>query len=149
MARRQTTESLLQSLPEGQREIAYPGKYDFRMRYGRSRDIIIAGHGSPASIRLGNSLDEGMLDMTDADELRVLRDVLGQEPRVILVSCSTGRDSHAVGAMISRVIGATLIAPREPAGVRSYNIDRQGRITAEFRSPRGVFFEGVDVGTGR
>lgn len=124
----------------------YQAANDFRMRYGRTRDIIIGGHGQPSAIRLGSDMEAGMLDVTDADELRALRDVLGQGPRMVLVSCSTGADSQAIGAMISRIVGAALFAPREPTGVKRYGVDSQGRITVEFRSERGFFFQGIDVG---
>jgi hypothetical protein len=133
----------------GSEEGFYAAARDFGRRYGRTRDIIIGGHGSPASIRLGSEMEPGMLDMTDTEELAQLRSLLGRDPRIILVSCSTGQSETAIGGVISRILGGTLIAPRTPSSTSGYDVDSHGRITVEYREERGFFFEGLDVSTGR
>ncbi|HSB47003.1 MAG TPA: hypothetical protein VLD37_03245 [Candidatus Bilamarchaeum sp.] len=123
----------------------YGAAREFRRRYGRTATMIIGGHGSPQSIRFGSSMESGMLDMTDAGEILQLRDTLTENPTIILISCSTGADSHAIGALISDQLNATLFAPRVPSSIARYIVGPNGRVAAEYDTSLGIFVEGRDV----
>jgi hypothetical protein len=114
---------------------------DFRRSFGQTPSIIIGGHGSPESIRLGNETDEGMLDLTDRDKMGSLRDVLLPNSSMVLVSCSTGRDENSIGAMLSRLLGTTLYAPTTPSNVSEFRAS-DGRVRATFVEQTGVFSSG-------
>jgi hypothetical protein len=123
----------------------YSAAADFGRRYGRTGSLIIGGHGTPESIRLGENNEAGMLDLTDQDEMAALRGILGPDPSVILVSCSTGRSASGIGALISRVLRAHLYAPAAPGNVAEYSVDRRGRLSATYSVRRGEFATGAPV----
>lgn len=118
----------------------YTAVRDFGRRYGTTSTIIIAGHGNPGSIRLGSDEETGMLDLSDEQEFRLLRSILRRSGTVILDSCSTGANEAAIGAMVSRVLGARLFAPRVPSRLISFGSDQLGTTakyhidTTEFRA---------------
>jgi hypothetical protein len=118
---------------------------DFSRSFGRTNTLIIGGHGSPDSVRLGAATDEGMLDLTDADQITALRGTLSPNSSIILISCSTGRDENSIGALFSRLLGATLYAPTTPSNVANFRISG-GRVSATFEHRTGVFSSGRQTG---
>ena len=97
-------------------------------KYGEIDTLIIAGHGAPTSILLGEKSDKGRLDLTDEDHLESLKYYFGQHSKVILAACSSGVDERSVGALISRALNVALIAPTKNVQVPSYDLDQEGRI---------------------
>ncbi|MFN7990831.1 MAG: hypothetical protein U0R44_01595 [Candidatus Micrarchaeia archaeon] len=130
----------------GDEEGAFRAAEEFGRRYGRSSTVLIGGHGSPDSIRLGEATDAGMLDLTDEAGLARFRTALGPDPTVILQSCSTGRDQGSIGAMISRVLGARLFAPTVPGRIDGFEFDDEGRVSnVRYTVGHHVFNRGVQA----
>ena len=111
-------------------------------KYGKIDTLAIGGHGTPDSIRMGKDTDEGRIDLTDRNELKALGTVFARDPTVILISCSTGRNSGAVGAMLSETWKARLFAPEMDSSYTDYILNPDGKIervsysdagTSEFR----------------
>lgn len=110
------------------------------LNYGKINTIIIGGHGSSDRIQMGLPTDEGSIDLGDKINLSMVSDIFdrkGGRPKVILVSCSTGKDENAIGGLISRTWGADLEAPKIPANIKRFNLAMNGEIksvTYEFSS---------------
>ena len=114
--------------------------------YGRIDTLIIGGHGSPDSIRMGENDEKGKLDLTDETELASLRSMFKPRPTVVLVSCSTGKDEKAIGGLMSRVWNARLFAPRDPANVSEYSFDSEGQLNVTYTTGGAIFSGGRTVG---
>jgi hypothetical protein len=113
-------------------------------KQGKLSALVVGGHGNPGSVQLGGNDEQGQLDLSDGDELRALRKDFVSEPIVVLVSCSTGADGDAVGAVISRALGARLYAPVTPSSRTSYHLDGRGLISSvSYDVQTRNFVEGV------
>lgn len=123
----------------------YHAAADFRRNFGRTGNLIIAGHGSPESVRLGEDSDEGRLDISDEARITALREVLLPGSSTVLVSCSTGRDEHSIGALFSRLLGSTLYAPIVPSNISRFGIAGE-HISASFFDASSVFSAGRRAG---
>jgi len=98
-------------------------------KFGTPAAYVIGGHGSPSGIRLGRRRVSGYtLDTQDVGLIRRLKDSVGRDPIVILVSCSTGQGSSSIGNLISSAWVARLFAPIFPSTKTSYVLDGQGKI---------------------
>lgn len=115
--------------------------------HGRIDTLIIGGHGSPDSIRMGDSDEKGLLDLTDEAELATLRDAFVPKPTVALVSCSTGINDKAIGAAMSRIWNARLFAPKEPSRTTTYGFDSSDNLTVGFDIEGNIFSGGKTIGT--
>ncbi len=120
---------------------------DFGERFGTTSTMIIAGHGQPSSITLGEQTETGQLDLTDEAELAQISTVLGPSPTVILESCSTGAGPDSIGAMMSRVLGARLYAPTKPGYLADFHI-RRGRVSASYSVLRAEYAAGTPTSGG-
>ena len=99
-------------------------------RYGRISTLVVGGHGEAGAIQLGDASETGRIDLSDHDELLALRDKFASRPLIILVSCSTGESEKAIGAEISRDLGAELYAPTVPSSGTTYNLRPDGTISS-------------------
>jgi hypothetical protein len=99
-------------------------------REGSISALVIGGHGNPGAITLGGGGEQGEIDKSDAAELSALRKDFVPRPVVVLISCSTGADGNAVGAVISRALDARLYAPVKPSSKTVYHLDAEGRIAS-------------------
>ncbi len=98
------------------------------LKYGKIDTLIIGGHGEPDHIKLGEDTEFGMLDLTDEEELKKLTGSFVDDPTVVLVSCSTGKDEYSIGAKLSQIWGATLFAPKTPSESTNYITNNDGKI---------------------
>ncbi len=123
----------------------YQAIRDFRRRYGSTGTIIIGGHGTPTTITLGESNEQGQLDLSDEAELAEIGTVLRPGGTVILDSCSTGASSESIGALISKVLGARLYAPQRPGNISQLHVSRSGSISASYTVSRREYSAGTAV----
>jgi hypothetical protein len=100
-------------------------------KYGRIGSTIIAGHGDPDSILLGDNDDEGHISKSDRLRLAKLGFCFAPQPTVILISCSTGRGPKAIGAMFRDIWGARVFAPKEDAAEAELSY-KDGALYAKF-----------------
>ncbi len=116
----------------------YGAVSDVSKKYGKIDTLAIGGHGDPDGILLGypkgksndKSNEKGHLDLSDEDEMRRIADCFVKRPSVILISCSTGKGEHPIGALISRAWGAHLSAPEEDLGAAVYLTDKSGKLVS-------------------
>ncbi|HSI04946.1 MAG: hypothetical protein ACAI38_07735 [Myxococcota bacterium] len=102
--------------------------------------LVIGGHGSPDSIRLGRGSDQrDTIDVGDGQLLARLRPALAPEAAVVLSSCSTGREegrnAPSVARVIARHIGTRVFAPDQDSAITGIDVT-EGRVT-------GVRFSGA------
>jgi hypothetical protein len=101
----------------------FAGKY-----FGISA-FMIGGHGNEGKIRLGPEIgEEAFLDLNDKSEMKLLENLFAEDALVILDSCSTGANEEAIGALISLLWGASLIAPKLPANIKIFLRSQDGAI---------------------
>ncbi|MBN2121920.1 hypothetical protein JW721_02595 [Candidatus Micrarchaeota archaeon] len=122
----------------------------FSEKYFGISDIMIGGHGTAKSIRLGpglNGTPEGnFLNLLDMKDLEALKGLFADDARVFLASCSTGKDEKAIGARISDAWDAELVAPKQPADILGFDLDEKGRITGPiYNVDEGLFIDGVEL----
>ena len=96
--------------------------------HGRISAMVIGGHGLPDSILLGAQSETGRLDTTDGTELQAIRDSFVARPTVVLISCSTGENEKAVGAVIANSWGAEVFAPVTPSSRTTFHLSSAGSI---------------------
>ncbi len=128
--------------------------YDTLDKHSGIEAHFIAGHGNRVDIRLGGSDDDVLnekneknhLDMTDIDAknekgLEKLKSRFVENPTVFLASCSTGFDENAIGAVLSKIWGATLWAPNQVSGISGVILDSEGKIkSVKYRHNAGNKF---------
>lgn len=101
---------------------------DVKQDQGKISALILHGHGTEGSTRLGDGDDERyMLDLGDKDEMMHVKDVFSEKPKIILVSCSTGKD-QGIGQMVSLVWNGHLFAPGHSTTLKSIDLDGNGAI---------------------
>ena len=101
--------------------------YDTYKKYGDIPVHSLVGHGYVDEIVLGSGDgDEDRLDVEDKDELAYLRYMFSDNPKIILNSCSTGKNVDGIGAVLSDVFDATLWAPVDPSGSERFLFDADG-----------------------
>jgi hypothetical protein len=98
--------------------------------YGRIDTLILAGHGAPDSIQLGDNDDKGEIDLTDSKELAELKGSFVPVPTVVLASCSTGQDDKSIAALLSRAWEANVFAPVKAITKIEYHLDDSGRLAS-------------------
>lgn len=96
--------------------------------HGRISAAVIGGHGLPDSILLGAQTELGRIDTTDGTELSALRGYFVDRPTVVLISCSTGENEKAVGAVIANSWGAEVFAPVTPSSRTTFHLSSTGSI---------------------
>lgn len=101
---------------------------DIATTHSKIDTFFIGGHGEADRIRLGNDPINGILDIRDIDELKLIRKFFNGKVTVVLISCSTGKDDSAIGSLLSKAWGAELFAPREPTRVPKYILDNSGAL---------------------
>ncbi|MBN2121924.1 hypothetical protein JW721_02615 [Candidatus Micrarchaeota archaeon] len=113
--------------------------------------LVIGGHGSADSIRLGpGSREENLLDLSDLDELRNLYGLFAEGAIVILDSCSTGEGKKAIGPKVSEAWEVLLLSPEVPAYIREFVMDDMGLITdAAYNEGGKRFYKGEELPAGR
>ncbi|MBI5227854.1 hypothetical protein HY988_04675 [Candidatus Micrarchaeota archaeon] len=131
---------------------------------GKSKKIsllIIGGHGTPQSIRLGgkhiepdsvNLSDEEKLDgryeldLTDEEEIkhRNIRQWMAPNSTIALIACATGLLESSIGAMISSSFGAKILyAPRFNSSETVFHLSYEGELdTVTYNVPVSTFSEG-------
>ncbi|MBN2121922.1 hypothetical protein JW721_02605 [Candidatus Micrarchaeota archaeon] len=116
----------------------------FSQKYFGISALWIGGHGEEGSVRFGPGWqEENFLDLRDEAEMAGLHGLFAKEALVILDSCSTGANEEAVGALISRLWGAELFAPKLPTNMKEVIRDGDGRITdVQYYSRRSHFKNG-------
>jgi len=128
------------------------GFYDALRRtsqtYGRIGTLIIGGHGSPDSVKLGPETEKGMLDLMDEGEMKGVSRYFTDHPVVVLVACSTGKDENAIGAVMSKVWHTqALYAPSEPTVTAEYELAGGGELSVRYKKPSNVFAGGTKIGS--
>jgi len=110
---------------------------------GEIKALVLGGHGAEHGIAFGKKVGTGELDLTDRKRLASIKKYLAKNPTIVLISCSTGSDKIAVGKMISKVLEATVFAPKKPSALLDYTFDRTGRINGvKFDGPHNIFVNG-------
>ncbi len=106
--------------------------------------LIVGGHGSPHGISLGGySGSRSYISSSDMGMFRKIREHFVDNPTVILVSCSTGRSEHAIGARISKALGARLFAPKKDGNISSIKVGPTGEILdVDYNVPSNEFESG-------
>src|SRR3989338_749835 len=104
-------------------------------RQGGVDVLIIGGHGEESHVLLGTPRnirsDDHILDLSDEAEIEEHRLSNWMTPRskLILASCSTGKNEKAIAAMFSRILGVERVfAPREPSSKTFYQLGKDGLI---------------------
>ncbi len=98
--------------------------------YGRVDTLILAGHGAPNSVQLGESNEKGEIDTSDGDELAAVKETLAPHPTVVLASCSTGQDDKSVAKLIADEWDALVFAPVKAITKTEYNLDGDGKLVS-------------------
>ncbi len=111
---------------------------------GKIDTLLIGGHGNPKGIRLGLSKgSSSRITSSDMKMLKMLRQYFSKKPTVILESCSTGRGEYAIGARISRALGARLFAPRRSGSLKNIELGEDGKVLGvEYTVPGNEFDSG-------
>ncbi len=106
--------------------------------------LVIGGHGNPGGISLGNySSSRARISSSDMRMFRDLKKHFVKQPTVILVSCSTGKSEHSIGARISKVLGARLFAPKKDGNISGIKVGPKGEIlNVEYTVPSNEFESG-------
>lgn len=106
-----------------------------RDTWGEASLLVIAGHGEPTNIELGDvNSKENYIDIHDGDVLNSIKDILAAKAQVMLDACSTGKKDAPVtiAMMISRITGAEVFAPNSPVAINhiefEYDKDEKPRI---------------------
>ncbi len=122
-----------------------------RINYGKINTLIIGGHGEPGMIQMGDPTPEQSIDLGDSVNLSMVYDVFDRKdtrPKVILVSCSTGKNEGAIGGLLSKVWGADLEAPKIPTNIKRFDLAADGKIEKVvygFSSERARFVSGKQM----
>lgn len=113
-------------------------------KYGASQKIsfaVLNGHGNEDLIELGfrqaedKTKDPSILHkeaLKDKESLAVKR-LFIPEPTIVLGSCSTGKEK-GIGQLLSRLMGATVIAPVASAFLKKLEIEKGHGETAIFKA---------------
>jgi hypothetical protein len=130
---------------EDEREF-YEKAEKFGEKYNGISSLLVAGHGTEGTIRLGpGETEERFLDLSDEEEIARLSPLFAEKPQVILASCATGKGKNSIGAQISRSWGAELHASEVPTVINSFKLDKQGKIIKPvYRRGGKVFVNGVE-----
>jgi|GEM_PF-2417869 len=101
--------------------------------YNKIDTLVVGGHGEPGTINLGyyewyDYSEKKVLDLTDKKELKKLKKYLADSPTMIIQGCSTGGGEKSIGELLSKVWNAKVWAPDQDAGLKSYNLDEEGKI---------------------
>jgi len=93
--------------------------------------FMVGGHGGTETLNLGDGSDEQSLTLFDYDFYDGLKGYFVKNPTVILDSCLTGKDgkeTYAIGRMISSWMGARVFAPTQESGEMKFDFSEDGEI---------------------
>ncbi|MEM4332145.1 MAG: hypothetical protein QW500_02605 [Candidatus Micrarchaeia archaeon] len=125
-------------------ENEFYNKVESFAKNGKIHTLIIGGHGEPHKIMLGGNTDSARLDLGDEKELIKIKKHFIKNPKIILVACSTGKDNNSMGAVISRVMDATVFAPPKPDHTTEYVIGKDGLIkNVKYTGPTKKFLGNI------
>jgi hypothetical protein len=121
-----------------------------KQKYDKADLVVIAGHGSPTSIRFGGgSGPEYSLDLTDEGSFIALSELLKEGGQIVLFACSTGDRSsnQSLANIISANVHASAVfAPDKPTGpseILLKKIKRKGTVqsvrVAEVKYTKGAY----------
>ncbi len=105
--------------------------------YGKIDTLLIAGHGTPTSIEFYRAIyinpklsySNGQdLHTEDKKKLSKLKENFVENPTVILIACSTGKNEKSIGAVLSKIWGAEVWAPKEPSSLEEFILSDEGKI---------------------
>ena len=103
--------------------------------HGKIDILLLSGHGSPSSIRIGNR-ENGLSELSSRDhkKLEEVGYAFSSEPTIILNSCSTGAwKKGGIAHVVSKALKARVIAPKKPTGILDLEYDpNSGRIEVEY-----------------
>lgn len=121
--------------------------------------LVLGGHGEKDSIRFG--LTEGAGDSLQTSDLsgatasKARHQFFDEHPTIVLFSCSTGV-KEGIGQELSRVLGAKVVAPKEPSGLVALHVGKRKkgektfRFNAEFaKGEKGVYMQGEEARKGK
>jgi len=98
-------------------------------KYGKADLVVIAGHGSPVDIKLGEGVDPTYsLDLTDEGSFIALSNLLREGGQIILFACSTGdkNTNQSIANIISaNVHASSVFAPDKPTGPAEIIIEKE------------------------
>ncbi|MEM4366894.1 MAG: hypothetical protein QW035_02065 [Candidatus Anstonellales archaeon] len=119
----------------------------FSNMYGKIDTLILAGHGEPTNITLGDKNEMGMIDLSDKEEIAKLKKFFVDNPTVVLLSCSTGgMNIGGIGHLISKELECTVFAPQDVTERTHYILNPEGKIIGvEYDVPKRTYLKGVPI----
>ncbi len=106
-------------------------------------DLIVRGHGATDSIRLSG---REKLDASSIWSLRGLKDCLSETARVIVDSCSTGKDTEAgIARQIGQLLERISVAPNRDSG-SAISVNRDGSIDIAYFHPSKLLRRALKAG---